>query len=117
MVQAAASSTFTLEADMRALIDPRFNRVCQLADEDFPVADPLFWVDADESVMPDATTYCDGQFIAAIPVAVPEPQPDPLAVLKQAVKDKLGLTDADLDAAAVKVAAADAAELSAEVRP
>jgi hypothetical protein len=40
---------------MKALIDPRFNRVCELALDQFvfPVAEPLFWVDCQENCIPD----------------------------------------------------------------
>lgn len=35
---------------MRALIDPRDGRVCEVCDRDFPVATPLFWADASDGV-------------------------------------------------------------------
>jgi hypothetical protein len=40
---------------MKALIDPRFNRVCQVEGDgsEFPVAEPLFWVSCAESCIPD----------------------------------------------------------------
>ena len=53
---------------MQALIDPRYNRVCQIEPDDqtFPVAEPLFWTACPD----DCTTqwtYVDGQFIAPTP--------------------------------------------------
>lgn len=51
---------------MKALIDPRSNRVCQVADAEFPVAPPLVWVDCDETVVPDVTTYVDGAFVQPV---------------------------------------------------
>ena len=35
---------------MKALIDPRSGRVCELAQEEFAVADPLFWLDVGDEV-------------------------------------------------------------------
>lgn len=29
------------------------NRICQVENESFPVAEPLFWVDVDDDVRPD----------------------------------------------------------------
>jgi len=54
---------------MKALIDPRFNRVCEKHETGFPVAEPLFWVDCDESVNPDQD-YWDGSQIVVVPVVV-----------------------------------------------
>ena len=54
---------------MKALIDPRFNRVCEKHETGFPVAEPLFWVDCDESVNPDHD-YWDGYEIVVVPVVV-----------------------------------------------
>ena len=42
--------------------------------------------------------------------SVPVADPDPVMVLQQAMKDKVGLTDAELQQAAAKVAAAEAAK-------
>ena len=71
---------------MKALIDPRSNRVCQLANSEFPVARPLLWVDATGSELPDSTTYANGQFVAAVvtPVVI---EPSPLELLQQQVSD------------------------------
>jgi hypothetical protein len=38
---------------MKALIDPRFNRVAEVAEQAFPVAPPLFWVNCADEVKPD----------------------------------------------------------------
>lgn len=61
---------------MRALIDPRSNRVCELSKVDFPVANPLIWVDATGSEIPDSTLYVDGQFVKP-PLVVIAKTPEP----------------------------------------
>jgi hypothetical protein len=38
---------------MIALIDPRFNRVCETAQAEFPVAEPLFWTPCQDDCIPD----------------------------------------------------------------
>lgn len=38
---------------MKALIDPRFNRVCEVAEVEFPVANPLFWTPCQDDCIPD----------------------------------------------------------------
>lgn len=48
---------------MRALIDPRQNRVCQVQQDEFAVAEPFFWVDCDEAVTPETHDYVDGDFV------------------------------------------------------
>lgn len=48
---------------MKALIDPRVGRVCEVSVSDFPVAPPLIWVDCDETVVPDVTTFVDNAFV------------------------------------------------------
>ena len=40
---------------MKALIDPRSGRVCELRQEEFAVADPLFWLEAGDEVTTDYT--------------------------------------------------------------
>lgn len=57
---------------MRALIDPRNNRVCQVAEDEFPVAEPLIWVDAPDGILPDVHAYADGRFLEPVPI-VPAP--------------------------------------------
>ncbi len=98
---------------MRALIDPRSNRVCQVAEADFPVAEPLFWVDATPDIMPDSHTYADGQFVAPVVIDQPEAQPDPIAALTQQVADltaalvaKGTIAQADISGEAVQLGAA-----------
>jgi hypothetical protein len=81
---------------MKALIDQRFTvqyisswegtplkpvystypdsaRVCEVSDNDFPVSEPLFWVDCDPSVVADQFYY-DTQQASIFPV-VNEPKP------------------------------------------
>ena len=83
---------------MRALIDPRENRVCELAESEFPVAAPLFWVDATGAELPSVTQFVDGEFVdpapppASAPVQIKNPvekltaflaaNPDVAALLK-----------------------------------
>jgi hypothetical protein len=38
---------------MIALIDPRFDRVCEVAHTAFPVAEPLFWTPCQDDCIPD----------------------------------------------------------------
>lgn len=47
------------------------NRICQVENESFPVAEPLFWVDVDDDVQPHTHEWRDG---AAVPIPEPEPQ-------------------------------------------
>lgn len=47
------------------------NRICQVENESFPVAEPLFWVDVDDDVQPHTHEWRDG---AAVPI--PEPAVD-----------------------------------------
>ena len=98
---------------MRALIDPRSNRVCQVAEADFSVSDPLFWVDCDDTIVPDQHTYADGAFIAPPVVVQPDAIPDPVAVLTQQVADltaalvaKGTIAQEDISAEAVQLGAA-----------
>jgi len=78
---------------MKALIDPRFNRVCELSEIDFPVADPLIWVDATGSETPDSTLYVDGRFVEPPPVVIaktPEPTKAELLTQINALMAKVG---------------------------
>ena len=52
---------------MYALIDPTTNRVCELQEHTFPVADPFFWLACSSDVNAD-THYYDGTTIAIKPV-------------------------------------------------
>jgi hypothetical protein len=58
-----------------SLIEPRETgyRIASVNDEEFLVAEPLFWVDCDDTVAPDAFWYdpADRQI-----KAVPEPEPE-----------------------------------------
>ena len=55
---------------MFALISPNENnRIAEVAVQDFPVAEPLFWVECAEDVTTE-WTYVDGQFL---PPVVPVP--------------------------------------------
>lgn len=42
-----------------ALVDPRYNRVCQVVEngKEFPVAPPLFWEDCPDDVVADKFEY------------------------------------------------------------
>ena len=53
---------------MQALIDPRFNRVCQIEPDDstFPVANPLFWTECPPDVETE-WTYENGVFAPPVP--------------------------------------------------
>lgn len=62
---------------MKALIDPRFERVAQIEDAEFPVAAPLFWVDAPAGITTQHTY--DGTFHPPPPdPAPPLPEDTPL---------------------------------------
>lgn len=53
----------------KALISPaENNRICQIADADFPIALPLFWVDCANDVTTE-WSYIDGEFLAPVPPA------------------------------------------------
>ena len=49
---------------MQALIDPRFDRVCQIEPDGqtFPVAEPLFWTTCPDNCNTQ-WTYVNGQFV------------------------------------------------------
>lgn len=53
---------------MQALIDPRFDRVCQVETDDqtFPVAEPLFWTTCPDNCTTE-WTYVNGQFVPPAP--------------------------------------------------
>lgn len=59
---------------MKALIDPRSDMVADIAAHEFPVAAPLFWVDAANGVVAGVTKYIDDQFVQPEPLPV-EPPP------------------------------------------
>lgn len=81
---------------MKALIDPRASvsyisswagdplkpvysvydnsaRVCEVVDTDFPVAEPLFWVDCDPSVVADQFWYDTVTSVISPVVNAPKP--------------------------------------------
>jgi hypothetical protein len=59
---------------MKALISPNENnRVAQIAEQTFEVAEPLFWVDCPDTIATE-WTYVDGQFVEPV---IPEPTPKP----------------------------------------
>lgn len=76
---------------MKALIDTRFNRICELTEKEFSVAPDLVWVDVpDDTTVND--TYVDGAVVKFIPPKIlPAPtlveqiltSPDDLAKLKK----------------------------------
>lgn len=52
---------------MKALISPNENnRICQVEAQDFPIAEPLFWIDCPDTITTD-WTYVDGKFIPYTP--------------------------------------------------
>lgn len=58
---------------MKALISPlENNRVVQIEATEFPVAEPLYWVDCADEVETE-WTYNDGQFSAPAYLATVEP--------------------------------------------
>lgn len=59
---------------MIALIDPRFNRVCEVAQAEFPVADPLFWTPCQDDCIPDFD-YWDSETQSIVYPPRPEPEP------------------------------------------
>lgn len=59
---------------MIALIDPRFNRVCEIKLVEFPVAEPLFWVNCQEDCIPDFD-YWDPATNSIVYPTRPEPEP------------------------------------------
>ena len=66
---------------MKALISPNENnRVCQVEAQDFPVAEPLYWVDCPDTITTE-WTYDGTTFVAPVipePVVVPAPTKEEL---------------------------------------
>lgn len=58
---------------MKALIDPRSNRICEVREESFEVAKPLFWIDCPLGCEADSWYY-DGGKCVPLP---PSPEADP----------------------------------------
>jgi hypothetical protein len=48
---------------MKALIYIPDSRLCQVTDQDFPVAHEFMWVDCDADVLPETHDYQDGAFV------------------------------------------------------
>lgn len=74
---------------MKALISPNENyRVCQIEEEEFPVAEPLFWVECPQDITTE-WSYNAGDFLLPPAPAVEEPAPvlSPIEKLKQFVAD------------------------------
>ena len=67
---------------MKALIDPRENRVCQVEQEEFEVAGVIFWVDCDSSVTPDTHMWREGVGVVPKPSTV-----DPWETVVQTLHD------------------------------
>jgi hypothetical protein len=66
---------------MKALISPEERRgdgcrVAQVSVVSFPVAEPLFWVDCDDTVHSNMI-YVDGVFVEPEPGPEPEPEVQP----------------------------------------
>ena len=84
---------------MKALIDPRVNRVCEVRATEFPVADPLKWVDvpADKTVSPDKWEYAADTFTEK---SVPKASLKRLAIddLAALLVSKLLVAQAEIDA-------------------
>ena len=55
---------------------PNSARVCEVVENEFPVAEPLFWVDCDQNVIPDQF-YFDTEAQQILPVQNAEPPPKP----------------------------------------
>lgn len=80
---------------MYALISPNENnRICQVEENIFPVADPLHWVDL-SNVVGNVTTewiYVDGNFVPPVPVVVevaPAPTKEELLAQLQALQTQI----------------------------
>ena len=48
---------------MKALVYIPQNKVCQVTEQDFPVAHEFMWVDCDADVLPETHDYQDGAFV------------------------------------------------------
>ena len=66
---------------MKALISPNENnRIAQVEAQDFPVAEPLFWLDCPDTITTE-WTYVDGTFVEPV---IPE-----LVVVVEPTKNEL----------------------------
>jgi hypothetical protein len=48
-------------------------RLCQVADETFPVAAPFMWIECPPDVTPETHDYVGGDFVQRPPVTVVQP--------------------------------------------
>lgn len=68
---------------MLALISPEENnRIAQVESADFPVAEPLFWIECPDNVTPH-WSYVDGQFVEPTPIVDEPVVIDPVEKLKE----------------------------------
>ena len=71
---------------MKALISPlENNRIAQVEQVEFEVAEPLFWVDCPDFVTPEYT-YDSGSFVAPV---IPEVTPELISPTKEDLLIKL----------------------------
>lgn len=77
---------------MKALISPNENnRICQIEKQDFPVAEPLFWLDCPDTITTE-WTYDGVTFVAPVipePVVSPEPTKNELLAELEALTAKI----------------------------
>lgn len=71
---------------MKALI--LNTQVCQVEEQDFPVAEPLYWVDCPNNVT-SLWTYDNGQFVAPV---IPEYVAPPAPTKEQLMAELAALT-------------------------
>ena len=83
---------------MKALIDPRFNRVVQLRETEFEVAAPLKWVDVADGVTPETHNYVNDAVVAK-PAPLGAPKALRLDALADLLVSKNLLTQAEVDGA------------------
>ena len=73
---------------MKALIEPQTNRICDIEAVEFPVAEPLFWVDLPEGV-DQSWTYVNGKFVAPEVVVPPAPTKSELLAKLQEIQAQI----------------------------
>lgn len=77
---------------MKALISPNENnRICQVEEQDFPVAEPLFWLDCPDTITTE-WTYDGTTFVAPVipeQVVTPEPTKNELLAELEALTAKI----------------------------
>jgi hypothetical protein len=52
-------------------------RVAAVVEEEFPVADPLYWIGCPDECVQDEWIYVDGEFVEVSPPQVDHPEPTP----------------------------------------